>query len=125
MVVVVAKPNKLRICLDPLYLNKVVKRNHYPDPTIDDIALRLTKALFSVVDAKDGFLQVELDEPSSYLTTMRTAFNADSLQMADDAVWISSSPEEFQRRLNECPEGLEQVDVITDDIVTFGQGDTT
>ena len=73
IVVVVAKPDKLRICLDPLHFNKAVKRNHYLLPTIDEVASRLTKAtLFSVEDAKDCFLQVKLDEPSSYLTTMWT-----------------------------------------------------
>ena len=73
--VVVRKPNKLRLCLDPLHLNKGIIRNHYPTPTVEDIAPKLTKAkVFSVVDAKDGFLQVVLDEPSSYLTTFWTPF---------------------------------------------------
>ena len=31
--VVVRKPNKLRVCLDPLALNKAIIRNHYPTPT--------------------------------------------------------------------------------------------
>ena len=62
--VVVRKPNKLRLCLDPLHLNKAIIKNHYPTPTVEDIAPKLTKAkVFSVVDAKDGFLQVVLDEP--------------------------------------------------------------
>ena len=52
--VVVRKPNKLRLCLDPLLLNKGIIR---------------TAKVFSVVNAKDRFLQVVLDEPSSYLTT--------------------------------------------------------
>ena len=33
-IAVVAKPNKVRICLDLLHRNKAVKRNHYPIPTI-------------------------------------------------------------------------------------------
>ena len=64
--VVVRKPNKLRLCLDPLHLNKDIIRNHYPTPTVEDIAPKLTKArVFSVVDAKDRFLHVVLDKPSS------------------------------------------------------------
>ena len=67
--VAVRKPNKL----EPVHLNKGIVRNHYPTPTVEDIAPKLTKAtVFSVVDAKDGFLQVVLDEPSSYLTTFWT-----------------------------------------------------
>lgn len=71
--VAVRKLNKLRLCLDPLHLNKGIIRNHYPMPTVEDITPMLTKAkVFSVVDVKDGFLQVVLDEPSSYLTTSWT-----------------------------------------------------
>ena len=73
--VVVKKPNKLRVCLDPLHLNKGIIRNHYPTPTVEDVAPRLTKAkVFSLVDAKDGFLQVVLGELSSYLTPFWTPF---------------------------------------------------
>ena len=35
---------------------------------------------------------------------------------------ISSAPEEFQRRLEECLEGLDNVEA--DDIVIYGAGDT-
>ena len=39
-------------------------------PTIEDMAPDLTKAkIFTVVDAKDGFWQVELSEKSSHYTT--------------------------------------------------------
>ena len=77
--VAVRKLNKLRLCLvlDPLHLNKGIIRNHYPTPTVEDITPKLTKAkVFSVIDAKDGFLQVVLDEPSSYLTTSWTPFRS-------------------------------------------------
>ena len=60
-------------------------------PTVEDIAPKLTKTqVFSVVDVKDGFLQLVLNEPSSYLTTfcrftwLRMPFG------------IKSAPEEFQ-----------------------------
>ena len=70
--VVVRKPNKLRVCLDLLALNKAIVRNHYPTPTIEGIAPKLANAIFSVVDVKDSFLQVVLDEKFSYLTTFWT-----------------------------------------------------
>jgi hypothetical protein len=38
--VVVDRPGKLRICLDPKDLNKALKRSHYPLPTIEDILPR-------------------------------------------------------------------------------------
>ena len=41
-VVVRGKPNdSLRICLDPKDLNKAIKREHYPVPTVDMVTNRL------------------------------------------------------------------------------------
>ena len=121
--VVVKKPNKLRICLDPQNLNKAIKRNHYPIPTIEEVAPRLANAkVFSVVDAKDGFLQVVLDQESSYLTTFWTPHGR--YRWLRMPFGISSAPEEFQRRLDEVLEGLENIEVIADDIVVYGTGDT-
>ena len=37
---------------------------------------------------------------------------------------ISSAPEVFQRRMHEVIEGLEGVEVVADDYVTVGFGDT-
>ena len=94
--VAVRKPNKLRLCLDPLHLNKGIVRNHYPKPTVEDIAPKLTKAnVFSVVDAKDEFQQVVLDEPSSYLTTFWTPVGR--FRWPRLPFGIKSAPEEFQR----------------------------
>lgn len=48
--VVVEKGDKLRVCLDPRDLNKALKRQHYPLPTIEEISTRLTNAkVFSVL----------------------------------------------------------------------------
>ena len=121
--VVVKKPNKIRVCLDPQNLNKGIKRNNYPTPTIDDISPDLAKAkVFSVVDAKDGFLQVALDEPSSYLTTFWTPFGR--YRWKRMPFGIKSASEEFQRRLDECLEGLQNISVIADDIIVYGCGDS-
>ena len=74
--VIVKKPNgNIRVCLDPKDLNKVLKRSHYPMPTIDDILPELSRAkVFSVFDVKTGFWHVELDEKSSKLTCFNTPF---------------------------------------------------
>ena len=117
--VVVRKPNKLRVCIDPLELNKAIIRNHYPTPTIDEVAPKLTNAkVFSVVDAKDGFLQVKLDEPSSYLTTFWTPHGR--YRWLRMPFGIKSAPEEFQRRLDDCIEGLPNIQAVHDDIIVYG-----
>ncbi|CAB4014868.1 Retrovirus-related Pol poly from transposon, partial, partial [Paramuricea clavata] len=73
--VVVAKPNKIRICLDPNDLNKALKRPKYQMPTLEEMLPKLSKAkVFTTLDAKDGFYQIALDEASSKQTTFWTAF---------------------------------------------------
>ena len=73
--VVVAKPKKIRICLDPQELNKVIQHPKYQMPTLKELLPKLCKAkIFSTLDAKDGFYQISLDEASSKLTTFWTPF---------------------------------------------------
>lgn len=121
--VAVKQPNKLRVCLDPLELNNTIIRNHYPTPTIDDVAPKLTNAkAFSVVDAKDGFLQVVLDEQSSYLTTFWTPYGRYHWNRMPFG--IKSAPEEFQRRIDQCIEGLTNTTAVHDDILIYGTGET-
>lgn len=114
---------KIRIILDPIDLNKAVQRAHYQIPTIDEILPKLAKAkVYSVCDAKDGFLQIVLDEDSRDLTTMWTPlgrFRWNRLPFG-----VSSGPEEFQRRLHEALEGLKGIEVMADDILVIGSGDT-
>lgn len=72
---VVANPNKIRICLDPKDLNKALKRPKYQMPTLDELLPKLNNAkVFSTLDAKDGFYQIALNEASSKLTTFWTSF---------------------------------------------------
>ena len=74
--VVIRKPNgKLRICIDPRDLNKVVKREHYPMRTIEEIATRMPNAkFFTVLDASSGYWQVQLDTESARPCTFNTPF---------------------------------------------------
>ena len=71
--VIVKKPDKLRLCIDPKPLNRALKRSHYLMPTLDDVLYKLPKArVFTLVDAGDAFLQCRLDEESSLMTTFWT-----------------------------------------------------
>ena len=72
--VVREKPDgSLRICLDPKDLNKAIRREHYPVPTVDMVTHRLNGAtLFSHLDAKAAYWNVELDDESSLLTAFNT-----------------------------------------------------
>ena len=122
--VVVPKPDrKLRICLDPKELNKAIQREHYPLPTIEDVATRLHGAkIFAKLDVKNGFWHIELDQESSYLTTFNTPFGR--YRWKRMPFGICSVPEMFQRRMHELIGGMLNVEVIADDFVVVGYGET-
>ena len=67
----VRKPNgAIRLCIDPQHLNTAIKRNHFQMPTVEDVLPEPKDGtMFSLCDAKDGFLQVPLAQKSSFLTT--------------------------------------------------------
>ena len=82
-------------------------------PTLEDVLPELTNAkVFSLLDAKDGFLQVRLSDQSSFLRWLRLPFG------------LSSAPEEFQRRLQAALYGIDGVVVVADDILIYGKGNT-
>ena len=64
---------KLRICLNPTNLNKVIVREPYYFKTLEDIAHLLAGAcIMSVCNCKKDYWHQELDEASSFLTTLNT-----------------------------------------------------
>ena len=121
--VVVAKPQKIRICLDPRDLNRAVQRPKFQMPTLEELLPELSKArIFSSFDAKDGFYQVSLDEDSSKLTTFWTPLGR--YRYVRMPFGISLAPEVFESKLQECLADLPGVKVIRDDILVVGYGET-
>ena len=104
-------------------MNKHVKIPKLCLPTIDDVTSKLAKAqMFTVLDAKDGFLRVKLDKDSSKLTTFHTPFGRYKWHRMHFGT--CSAPEEFRRHVNEIIEGLEGVAAIVDDLLVTGVENT-
>ena len=120
----VRKPNgKICLCIDPHHLNEANHMNHFPMPTLDDVLPELAQAkIFSLCDAKDGFLQIKLSEASSDLTCFWTPFGRYKWKRMPFG--ITSAPEEFQHRLSNVLDGLPGVTVVADDILIYGKGDS-
>ena len=92
-------------------------------PTLNDHLHKLNNAkCFTLIDIKDGFFHIPLDEKSSAMTTMHTTYGRYRWKRLPFG--INSAPEEFQMRLMTAFEGLEGISVITDDILVHGNGDT-
>ena len=124
---IVNKPsakNGIRLCIDSRPLNTALKRSEYPIPTVDHLLTEIVNAkVFTLADIKSAFWHVPLDEESSLLTTFNTPLGR--MKWNRMPFGISVAPEEFQRRIDENLEGLEGVKAIADDILIWGDGDTT
>ena len=120
-IVTVLKPNgDLRVCLDPSQLNKCIKREHFSLPTASEIFSSLSgSTVFSTLDATSGFLQLELDEDSSKLTTFATPFGR--YRFLRLPFGISSAPEVFHRTVVELFGDLEGVEIYIDDLLVHGK----
>ena len=69
VVVTTKKSGALRVCVDTRPLNKVLKRETYPMPILDEILPELSKAkVFSTVDLRSGFWHCVLDEDVTILS---------------------------------------------------------
>ena len=116
---VVEKPGKLRLCLDPSSLNKVVVREHTTLPTVEETLAKLTNArYFSKLDAKDGYWQVPLTTRSSYYTTFNTPFGR--YRYTRLPFGINSANEVFHKRMSQIYDRLPGVIVMHDDILVYG-----
>jgi hypothetical protein len=69
------KDETLRLCIDFRQLNKVIVKNKYPLPRIDDLFDQLKDAkIFSKIDLRSGYHQVRIKEEEFRRTAFRTRY---------------------------------------------------
>ena len=78
--------------------------------------------MFTVLDVKNGFWHVKLDERSSRLTTFNTPYGRYRYKRMPFG--ICSAPEVFQMKMHQLIEGLDSIEVVADDFVVVGYGRT-
>lgn len=123
LIIVEKKDGSLRLCLDPRDLNKAIKGEHFSIPTCDDILPKLHgRRVFSIIDMKDGFWQVKLDDSSCRLCTFNTPFGRYSFRRLPFG--ISSAPEVFQKRSLEIFADIEGVFIVFDDLIIAAKDET-
>ncbi|XP_055699602.1 uncharacterized protein K02A2.6-like [Phlebotomus papatasi] len=119
-IVVIPKDNgDIRLCVDMRQVNKAIKRENHMMPVLEDFLPKLGSArIFSRLDIKNAFHQMELEPNSRHITTFIThkgMFRYRRLMFG-----ISCAPEIFQKAmeqiLSRCPNTINYID----DIVIFG-----
>lgn len=123
LIIVEKKNGSIRVCLNPVELNKYIKREHYNIPTIEELKMKLAgKNIFSVLDMKDGFHQIQLEEESSKLCTFATPFGRYKFNRLPFG--LVSSPEVFQRENERIFGDISGVQIYFDDIIISGSNET-
>lgn len=117
---IVEKPSgELRICLDPKPLNECIKRERCIIPTAESIMGRLNGArYFTVMDLKNGFWQLVLDENCSELTTFITPFGLYKWNRMPFG--LNNAPEVFMRYMIQIFGDIEGVEIYFDDLCITG-----
>jgi len=120
LVVTMKKSGDIRVCIDPHHLNKVLQREHYTLPILEDSLHTLNESrVFTKADLSSGYWHVVLDEESSLLTTFQTPWGR--YRWLRLPFGLSVSSEIFQKRLLEALDGLEGVLCVADDVIIHGK----
>ncbi|XP_055527292.1 uncharacterized protein LOC129719903 [Wyeomyia smithii] len=89
-----------RLCVDYRRLNKVLVRDHFPLPLIEDILDDLHGArVFTTLDLENGFFHVPVDDSSRKYTSFVTPF--DQYEFLVTPFGLSTSPTVFLRYIND------------------------
>lgn len=122
MVVVPKKANRVRVCCDYIELNKVVIRERYQLPSVEETLAKLKDArIFTKLDYNSGFWQLALNEQSRKYTTFITPLGRFVHKRVPFG--ITSAPEVFQKTIGELIKclKLDSVLVHADDILVTGR----
>lgn len=119
LVPVLKQDGDIRICIDMRRANQAIIREKHPLPTMDQLMPRFRNAkIFSKLDLKNSFHQLELSEDCRHITTFicsQGLFRYKRLMFG-----ISCAPEFFQKNLERVLLPCTGVVNFIDDIVVYG-----
>ena len=119
VVVPKADGKDIRVCFDMRRANKAIVRERHPIPTLQEVLYDLNGAtVFSKIDLKWGFHQIELEEDSRDITTFvsnRRLYRYRRLMFG-----ITSAPEKYQKIVSDVLAGCSGVANIADDLIIYG-----
>ena len=107
---VVVKKLNVRICLDPVDLNKVVQREHYQLKTVEEVAASLGHAKIFTLYVTKGFYQIKFAEESTRVTTFNTPLARCKFERLPFGIYLH---QRFFKEINGCG-------VIVDDLLVWG-----
>ena len=101
--------------------NRAIQRERHISPTLDDLIHDLNGAcVFSHLDLRSGYHQLEIHPDSRYITTFSTHLGLRRFKRL--IFGISSASETFQHTISQVLTGIPGARNISDDIIVFGKG---
>lgn len=116
VILVKKKDGSDRLCVDYRSLNKIIERDTYPLPLIEDQIDKLGKAKFYIsIDMKNGFYQIPVSEDSCKYTAFSTPDG--HYEFIKMPFGICNGPSVFQRAISKAVSHLDFLLVYMDDIL--------
>lgn len=124
-VVIVPKANsEIRLCLDMRQANLAITRERYPIPTVDELLHGMNgSVVFSKLDLKWGYHQIELTPESRGITTF--AIHNGVYRYKRLIFGVSSASEQYQHEIAAALAGIEGVENISDDVIVHAKDEET
>ena len=113
-------PNgKVRLCLDPAWLNQALIRPIHRGPTLNNILPKLNDVKYlSLVDVSSGCHNLKLDKKSSYFTMFAWKFGRYRYKQLPFGA--TPAGDMFQRKIDKIFKDIPNVFGIADDILVAG-----
>lgn len=109
----------IRLCVDLRRVNQAVIRERHPMPIIDDVLAKIGKGkIWSILDVKDAFFLLELEEESRDIVTFIT--HRGLYRFKRLPFGLVSAPETFQRTMDEVLADCEGTYWYLDDVGVEG-----
>ena len=120
-IVIVPKPSgRIRLCLDMRQANQAIERGRHPIPTVEEVIQAMNgSTVFSKVDLRMGYHQIELAPESRDITTFAT--HAGLYRYKRLFFGVNSATEQYQYEVQTAIAGLQGVQNISDDIIIYAQ----
>lgn len=119
LVPILKENGELRLCIDMRRANQAIQRLNHPLPVFEDFLPKFRNAkLFTTLDIRQAFHQVELSHDCRDITTFVT--NWGLFRYTRLLFGVNAAPELFQNLMESILADCVNVAVFIDDIVIFG-----
>ena len=114
-----ANPDEIRMNIDMTCANKAILRTRHVIPALDEMRARLNGAtIFSKLDMRYGYMQLELEEASRHLTTFYTP---EGLRRSKRLIFgANAAAKLFHEEIRRSIADIERVMNIYDDMLIYG-----